>query len=110
MIKNLDENKEKWSFLDEEAGKLGENLSGGQKQIIHLLRLNLNTTSKIVILDEPSSALDDRTRESASKYIKYLKSKQKTILLITHDDYYKNLCDNLLKFSSDENPIFEKVI
>ena len=110
VFKNLDENKEKWSFLDEEAGKLGENLSGGQKQIIHLLRLNLNTTSKIVILDEPSSALDDRTRESASKYIKYLKSKQKTILLITHDDYYKNLCDNLLKFSSDENPIFEKVI
>ena len=110
VFKNLDENKQKWSFLDEEVGKLGENLSGGQKQIIHLLRLSLNNTSKIVILDEPSSALDDKTRESASKYIKYLKSKQKTILLITHDDYYKNICDNVLKFSNNENPVLEKVI
>jgi ABC-type multidrug transport system fused ATPase/permease subunit len=110
IFKNLDENKEKWSFLDEKVGKLGENLSGGQKQIIHLLRLNLNNVSKIVILDEPSSALDDKTRDSASKYIQYLKSKQKTILLITHDDYYKNICDNVLKFSNNENPIFEKTI
>jgi ABC-type branched-subunit amino acid transport system ATPase component len=110
IFKNLDENKSKWSFLDEEVGKLGENLSGGQKQIIHLLRLTLNDTSKIVILDEPSSALDDKTRESASKYIKYLKSKQKTILLITHDEYYKNICDSILKFSNNENPVLEKVI
>jgi len=110
VFKNLDENKEKWSFLDEEVGKLGENLSGGQKQIIHLIRLSLNTTSKIVILDEPSSALDDKTRESASKYINYLKSKQKTILLITHDEYYKKLCDIVLKFSNNENPVLEKVI
>jgi ABC-type multidrug transport system fused ATPase/permease subunit len=110
VFKNLDENKEKWSFLDEKVGKLGENLSGGQKQIIHLLRLSLNAISKIVILDEPSSALDDKTRESVLKYIKYLKSKQKTILLITHDEYYKNICDNVLKFSNNENPILEKVI
>jgi putative ABC transport system ATP-binding protein len=74
------------------------------------LRLSLNNTSKIVILDEPSSALDDKTRESASKYIKYLKSKQKTILLITHDDYYKNICDSVLKFSNNENPVLEKII
>lgn len=110
VFKNLDEDKEKWAFLNEKAGKLGENLSGGQKQIIHLLRLNLNTVSKILILDEPSSALDDKTRESASEYIKYLRTKQKTILLITHDDYYKNICDNVLKFSNDANPVFEKVI
>ena len=110
VFKNLDENKVKWSFLDEKVGKLGENLSGGQKQIIHLLRLSLNAISKIVILDEPSSALDDKTRESVLKYIKYLKSKQKTILLITHDEYYKNICDSVLKFSNNENPILEKVI
>jgi ABC-type multidrug transport system fused ATPase/permease subunit len=105
VFKNLDKNKEKWSFLNEEVGKLGENLSGGQKQIVHLLRLDLNDTSNTVILDEPSSALDDKTRESALNYIKYLNSKGKTILLITHDDYYKNICDYILKFSNSENPI-----
>lgn len=105
IFKNLDEKKEKWSFLNESVGKLGENLSGGQKQIVHLLRLELNDRSKIVILDEPSSALDDKTRESVSKYIKYLNSKGKTILLITHDDYYKNICNNILNFSNDSNPV-----
>jgi ABC-type multidrug transport system fused ATPase/permease subunit len=105
IFKNLDKNKEKWSFLNEEVGKLGENLSGGQKQIVHLLRLDLNNVSNTVILDEPSSALDDSTRESALNYIKYLNSKGKTILLITHDDYYKNICDYILKFSNTENPI-----
>ncbi len=110
VFKNLDDKKEKWTFLDEDVGKLGENLSGGQKQIIHLLRLCLNDTSKIVILDEPSSALDDKTRENVSKYIKYLNSKQKTILLITHDDYYKKICDSVLRFSNITNPVFEKAI
>ena len=105
IFKNLDKNKEKWSFLNEEVGKLGENLSGGQKQIVHLLRLDLNDVSNTVILDEPSSALDDKTRESALNYIKYLNSKGKTILLITHDDYYKNICDYILNFSNTENPI-----
>ncbi len=105
IFKNLDKNKEKWSFLNEEVGKLGENLSGGQKQIVHLLRLDLNDISNTVILDEPSSALDDSTRESALNYIKYLNSKGKTILLITHDEYYKNVCDYILKFSNDKNPV-----
>lgn len=105
IFKNLDEKKEKWSFLNENVGKLGENLSGGQKQLVHLLRLELNDTSKIVILDEPSSALDDKTRESVSKYVKYLNSKGKTILLITHDDYYKNICENILNFNNDTNPV-----
>jgi ATP-binding cassette subfamily B protein len=105
VFKNLDTNKEKWSFLNESVGKLGENLSGGQKQIIHLLRLELNNRAKVVILDEPSSALDDKSRESVSKYIKYLNSKGKTILLITHDEYYKKICNKILNFSNDTNPI-----
>lgn len=105
IFKNLDENKDKWSFLNENVGKLGDNLSGGQKQIIHLLRLDLNNISNTVILDEPSSALDDKTRDNISKYIKYINSKGKTIILISHDNFYKNICDKILKFSNDENPI-----
>ena len=49
--------------------------------------------------------LDDKTRESASRYIKYLNSKGKTIILITHDDFYKEICDKMLMFSNSENPI-----
>ena len=104
VFKNLDKNGEKWSFLNSMAGKYGNNLSGGQKQIIHLLRIQLNTVTKIVILDEPTSHLDPVTRDKVLKLIKYINSKGKTILIITHDDGCKTVADKILEFSSNKNP------
>ena len=46
--------------LHDSVGKKGERLSGGQKQMIFLIRVILSDRD-IVILDEPTSALDDRT-------------------------------------------------
>lgn len=106
IFKNLDENKEQWSFLDESVGKLGEKLSGGQKQLVHLFRLNFNRNARIIILDEPTSALDDVSRNKVILYLKYLQSQNKTIILISHDYYYKNICDHSLIFSANANPIF----
>ena len=107
VFKNLDDQKEKWSFLDESAGRLGDNLSGGMKQIIYLLRLDFNNTTKIIILDEPSSALDENTRDNIIEFIKYLNSKGKTILLVTHDNFYKQICDKIILFSNDVNPQYQ---
>lgn len=104
IFKSLDENKEMWSFLDLNVGKLGGNVSGGQKEIIFLLRLEINNFTKILILDEPSAALDQVTRDNVVQYILYLKTKGKTILLITHDIFYKDICDNMLMFSNKDNP------
>ena len=100
----LDQDKEKWSFLDETAGKLGEHLSGGQKKIIHLLRIELNDLAKIIILDEPSNGLDENTRNNVVSYIQYLNSKGKMILLVTHDPYFKTISDKVLEFKPDLNP------
>jgi ABC-type multidrug transport system fused ATPase/permease subunit len=104
IFSNLDENKEPFDFLYQKVGKLGKNLSGGQKQIIHLLRLSFNKDSKIIILDEPSSALDDVSRNSVSKFTQHLNKMGKTIFLITHDDFYKNICGYELRFFKDQNP------
>ena len=104
IFKSLDENKAMWSFLDLNVGKLGGNVSGGQKEIIFLLRLEINNFTKILILDEPSAALDQVTRDNVVQYILYLKTKGKTILLITHDIFYKDICDNMLMFSNKDNP------
>jgi ATP-binding cassette subfamily B protein len=104
IFKNLDEGKEKWSFFDMNVGKLGKLLSGGQKQIIHLLRLELNDNSRIVILDEPSSALDNSTRNKIFNYIKYINSKNKMIIIITHDKAYGDICYKTLNFEVSKNP------
>ena len=106
IFENLDENKSKWSFLYDSVGKLGQKLSGGQKQIIHLLRIIFNKDSKIVILDEPTSALDEKSRNCVLNYVKYLKENGKTIFIITHDSFYKYICDSSLQFFQQKNPEF----
>ena len=106
IFENLDENKSKWSFLYDSVGKLGQKLSGGQKQIIHLLRIIFNKDSKIVILDEPTSALDEKSRNYVLNYVKYLKDNGKTIFIITHDSFYKDICYSSLQFFQQKNPEF----
>jgi len=106
IFENLDENKEKWSFLYDSVGKLGKKLSGGQKQIVHLIRIMFNKYSKIVILDEPTSALDEKSRNCVLKYVKYLKENGKSIFIITHDSFYKDICYSSLQFFQIKNPEF----
>jgi len=106
IFKNLDENKEKWTFLNESVGKLGQNLSGGQKQIVHLLRIAFNKVAKIVILDEPTSALDEVSRNAVLNFVKYLNTLGKSIFIITHDAFYKDICYSKLQFFQDKNPEF----
>lgn len=104
IFKNLDTGGEKYSFLDKPAGKLGENLSGGQKAIIHLIRIDFNEMSRIIILDEVTASLDNVSRNSIVEYIKYLNKKNKTIFIISHDTYLESVCDLRIGFSHDHNP------
>jgi ABC-type multidrug transport system fused ATPase/permease subunit len=69
--------------LDTEAGIEGNNLSGGQRQLVHLLRC-IAKNNKIVILDEPTSAIDKDNRDNIINVIKEL-SKNCTLIIITHD-------------------------
>ncbi|NBS84968.1 MAG: ATP-binding cassette domain-containing protein, partial [Verrucomicrobia bacterium] len=70
--------------LDSQSGVEGSRLSGGQKQIIHILRC-MAKNNKIVILDEPTSAIDVHNKENIINAIKEL-SNNKTVILITHDE------------------------
>ena len=69
--------------FDTIVGVNGDSLSGGQKQIILLLR-NYFKFNKICILDEPTAALDNETRETVIKIIKGM-SINSTLIIITHD-------------------------
>jgi ATP-binding cassette, subfamily B, bacterial len=70
--------------FDSDVGVNGDSLSGGQKQIILLLR-NYFKNNKICILDEPTAALDEETRKIVLNIIKEI-SKNATLIIITHDE------------------------
>lgn len=69
--------------IDKKVGKKGSNLSGGQRQIVVILRA-LIIKSKVIILDEPTSSLDDNNKFKLLNLIKYI-SKNKTLIIICHD-------------------------
>lgn len=66
------------------VGKYGSHLSGGQCQIACLLRAVFRA-SPLLILDEPTSSLDSKSKQDVMKLIKFM-SRGKTVILITHDD------------------------
>jgi ABC-type multidrug transport system fused ATPase/permease subunit len=63
--------------------KNGTNLSLGMQKVIFLVR-GLLKSSKIIIIDEPFSSIDQQTRSSVSKMIDET-TKGKTVIIITHD-------------------------
>ena len=80
-------------------------LSGGQRQKVLLAR-SLCATKKLLILDEPSNNLDKLSKEELYKTIIDLnKSKNITIIMITHDLDHDNLLGNKI-LSLRDNDIF----
>lgn len=80
--------------LDTKAGINGSNLSGGEKQIIWILRVILQDP-QIVLLDEPTSAMDEATKEYILKLLMMV-TKEKTVLCITHDANILKYFDRVL--------------
>lgn len=69
--------------LDDSAGVLFENLSGGQKQKLGLA-LSLVNSAELLFLDEPTTGLDPNARRAIWDVIRGLKSKGRTVILTTH--------------------------
>lgn len=71
-------------------------LSGGQLQRV-IIAMALSTDPKLLLLDEPTTALDSKTKEGILKLIKALQQKVGyKILFVTHDvEATKMLCDEI---------------
>jgi ABC-type multidrug transport system fused ATPase/permease subunit len=78
----------------ENVGKEGSKLSGGQKQIMALIRAIIQQR-KIILLDEPTSSLDAETKKIFMDLIESITDK--TIIVVTHDKTIYNLFDNMLE-------------
>ena len=82
--------------LDDLVGRKGEKLSGGQKMIMFLLRIVVQNDKKIVVLDEPTSSLDDETTNKILSIIKEV-IQNKTTIIITHDKRVQDIVDRTIK-------------
>jgi ABC-type multidrug transport system fused ATPase/permease subunit len=91
-IKGLFENID---LNNDSSGHLGENLSGGQRQIINIIS-GLICESKILILDEPTNALDIELKNELIELIKYFKKYKKTIIIISHDKDIYDIFDEVI--------------
>ena len=89
LYKNVDLNKD---F----AGFSGEKLSGGQRQIVNIISGLINP-SKILILDEPTNALDRELKKELLEVIKEFKSRKQCILIISHDKEIFDLFDEKIE-------------
>ncbi len=72
--------------LDTMAGSRGEKLSGGQRQIIYLLRSYLSN-KPITIMDEPTAAVDAFHKKYVAQMIQEM-SKKTTMIIVTHDSEF----------------------
>lgn len=81
--------------LNEKANAAFSSLSGGQKQRLFLALAFVNQP-RIVLLDEPTTGLDPRSRRELHQLILNLRATGCTVLLSTHAlDEAQQLCDRL---------------
>jgi len=68
----------------EDAGIGGNNLSGGQRQMVWLLR-SFYRPCRILVLDEPTASLDPANKETMIRIIQKI-SIGKTVIIVSHDN------------------------
>jgi ABC-type multidrug transport system fused ATPase/permease subunit len=78
LYKNLD-------IRNDSVGSFGDKLSGGQRQVTNIIG-GLVNPCKILILDEPTNALDIELKKELIGLIRDFKKHKKCIIIITHDE------------------------
>lgn len=79
-----------------DSGLLGENLSGGQRQVVNMIGGFINP-SKILVLDEPTNALDPILKKEVIQMIADFKTYKQCIIIITHDKDVFSIFDSEIK-------------
>jgi ATP-binding cassette subfamily C protein LapB len=80
--------------FDRPVGERGDTLSGGQRQAVALARALL-ARPKVLLLDEPTAAMDQRSEAEAMKALGALPA-DTAILLVTHKQAVLPLVDRLI--------------
>ncbi len=71
--------------LDDKINHLPRQLSGGQQQRVAIARAMINDPT-ILLADEPTGALDQKTGHQVVELFQQLNQEGRTIIMITHDE------------------------
>ena len=83
------------------CGKNGNNLSGGQRQLVWFIRMYFSNPT-IVLLDEPTASLDEKAKNTLLYLINTL-LKDKTTIIVTHDPYMIDNIENVININALNN-------
>ena len=84
--------------IETKISELGANFSGGQIQRLSIARA-LYADSNLIIFDEPTSSLDESTKNEILNTISKLR-KNRIVIMITHSKMDLNICDKILEIKN----------
>lgn len=94
----VDEMMEKTGIIDI-TKKYPNHISGGQMQRCAIARA-LASDNSIILADEPTGALDAKTGQEIMELLNNIKTKGKTIILVTHDENIASYADRIVRIEN----------
>ena len=73
-------------------------MSGGQKQRVSIARALVNDQN-IILADEPTGALDNKTKKIIIDMLRSVADSGKTVIMVTHDDKAASVADRIITIS-----------
>ncbi len=78
--------------------KVPKKMSGGQQQRVAIARA-LVTNANMILADEPTGALDQKTGQEVLALLKEINSTGKTVIIVTHDEKIAINCNRIITIS-----------
>lgn len=93
--KKLIKEQLKYLGIENVQDKLPSEMSGGQQQRVAIARA-LVMNSDIVLADEPTGALDQKTGQEVMDLLRDINTSGKTIIIVTHDEKIAQMTDRVI--------------